>query len=187
MGAAATLTTAEVAALAGLDERRVRKDVEEHVVEATTPPRFTFPALVYFCTVALLGLQLGVEDRKRLYALVIKALASTRPPTKLEVSPIVEVKLGKVVSDTKDRLDRFTAWKKKLVTDERILGGEPVFPKSRLAVRHVGGMLLRGASIDEVREDYPSLKDEDLEFAKLYAEAYPRLGRPREAREAPSR
>jgi uncharacterized protein (DUF433 family) len=41
-------------------------------------------------------------------------------------------------------------------------------------------MLLKGASIDEVKEDYPYLKDEDIEFAKLYTVAYPRVGRPRE-------
>jgi uncharacterized protein (DUF433 family) len=55
-----------------------------------------------------------------------------------------------------------------------------VFPKSRLAVRHVGGMLLRGASVDEVREDYPNLKDEDIEFSTIFMRAYPRVGRPRE-------
>jgi len=32
----------------------------------------------------------------------------------------------------------------------------------------------------EVREDYPYLSSEDLEFASLYARAYPPIGRPRE-------
>jgi uncharacterized protein (DUF433 family) len=45
-------------------------------------------------------------------------------------------------------------------------------------------MLLRGASIKEVREDYPYLKDEDIEFAPVYARAYPRMGRPRERQAA---
>ncbi len=46
-----------------------------------------------------------------------------------------------------------------------VLGGEPVFPNGRLAVRHVGEMLLRGASRDEVREDYPYLEAIDIDFA----------------------
>jgi uncharacterized protein (DUF433 family) len=71
-----------------------------------------------------------------------------------------------------------TAWKKKLVTDEHILGGAPVFAKGRLAVRHIGGMLLRGASV-EVRED-PNLNNEDIEFSTIFARAYRRVGRPRE-------
>lgn len=42
-----------------------------------------------------------------------------------------------------------------------------------------------GTSPKEVREDYPYLDDEDLEFATLYAVAYPRVGRPREASSPP--
>ncbi len=61
-------------------------------------------------------------------------------------------------------------------TNDNILGGEPVFPKSRLAVRQVGGMLIRGARPEDVREDYPYLKDEDIEFAVVYTRAYPRMG-----------
>jgi uncharacterized protein (DUF433 family) len=61
--------------------------------------------------------------------------------------------------------DGFESWRAKLVVDAHVLGGEPVFPNSRLAVRHVGEMVLRGASRDEVREDYPYLEAIDLEFA----------------------
>jgi uncharacterized protein (DUF433 family) len=61
--------------------------------------------------------------------------------------------------------DAFERWRAKLVVDDRVLGGEPVFPKSRLAVRHIGEMLLRGVSRDEVREDYPYLEGIDLDFA----------------------
>jgi uncharacterized protein (DUF433 family) len=65
--------------------------------------------------------------------------------------------------------------------------GEPVFPKSRLAVRQVGTMLLRGAAPADIREDYSYLTEQDIEFAKLFALAYPRVGRPREAGQAPAR
>jgi uncharacterized protein (DUF433 family) len=77
-------------------------------------------------------------------------------------------KLEEIVEAVTKTLERFEAWKAKLDKDDTILGGEPVFPKSRLAVRKVGGMLLRGASVDEVKEDYPFLRDEDLELAKLF-------------------
>ena len=71
-----------------------------------------------------------------------------------------------------DRLELFEAWKAKLVTDDRILGGEPVFPKSRLAVRNIGKQLLKGVSAAELREEYPYLKDDDVEFARVYTLAY---------------
>jgi uncharacterized protein (DUF433 family) len=99
------------------------------------------------------------------------ALSSGKRPEKVEVSPIGEVNLGAVVEEMTEKLDRFDAWKKQIVIDDRILGGEPVFPKSRLSVRHVGAMVLRGAKVEEIRENYSYLKEEDIEFAKLYTQA----------------
>jgi uncharacterized protein (DUF433 family) len=179
------LTSTEVAAFAGVDERRVRKDVEHGLFGAASPPRFELAALVYFRCLLELGFDLGVEDRKRFYGIINEALHRDRLPTRLLIGPVVELKLGYVVRELRGILARFEAWKRKLLTDEGTLGGEPVFPKSRLAVRQVGAMLLRGAAPDEVREDYPYLTKEDVEFARIYAEAYPRVGRPRERQAAP--
>jgi uncharacterized protein (DUF433 family) len=53
------------------------------------------------------------------------------------------------------------------------MGGETVFPNSRLTVRRIGSMLERGESSEVIREDYPYLSQEDLEFAQIYVRAYP--------------
>ena len=103
------------------------------------------------------------------------------PPKTIALSPIIEIKVTDVAKEMTDKLDRSSAWKVKLVEDPNILGGEPMFPTSRSAVRHVGGLLDRGVPERDVREDFPHIKDEDLAFAKLYAKAYPKMGRPREA------
>src|SRR5260370_13450040 len=58
-------------------------------------------------------------------------------------------------------------------TNDNILGGEPVFPKSRLAVRQVGGMLIRGARLEDVREGYPYCKDKNIELSVVYSRACP--------------
>jgi uncharacterized protein (DUF433 family) len=175
---AVALTPAEVAALVEVEEGRVRKDVEHGLFAG---PRFSLPALVYFRTVVLLGVQIGVEDRRRLLVLIEDAMRKRSIPLRIELSPITEVKVGDVAKEMQHRLDRFTRWKAKLVENPEILGGEPVFPKTRTAVRRIGELLLRGVPQAQVREDYPHLKQEDLDLAKLYAKAYPRLGRPREA------
>lgn len=179
------LTAAEVAALTGLDERTIRKDVEHGIFGPASPPRFAFPVVVYFRALVLLGLHLGTKDRKWLYRVIVDGLAARKAT--VEIGSIAELKLGALKKDVEEKLDRFTAWRQQLVTDEHILGGEPVFPRSRLAVRQIGAMLLRGASPEDIREDYPYLSDEDLDFAKLFAIAYPRVGRPRGELEAPAR
>lgn len=175
------LSTAEVVALTGLEERRVRKDVEYGVVDTKSPPRFELPDVVYFRALAELGLELDVEGRRLLHERIAGALRAKPLPRRVPLSSVLELKLEEIVDAVTKTLERFEAWKEKLVQDDTILGGEPVFPKSRLAVRQVGGMLLRGASSLEVKEDYPFLRDEDLELAKLFTVAYPRVGRPREA------
>jgi uncharacterized protein (DUF433 family) len=181
-----SFTTNEVVALFDLDERRVRKEVEHGVLGASSPPRFDLSAVVYLLTLARIGFEVTVvEDRKKLYAQIIRTIAAQKALT-VALSPIMELKLGPVIRDATEQIQRFVAWKQRLVTDDRVLAGEPVFPGSRLAVRHVGGMLLRGASIDEIRDDYPYLSNDDLEFASTFARAYPPIGRPRE-RQAPAR
>jgi uncharacterized protein (DUF433 family) len=176
------LSATEVAALAGLDEGRVRKDVEYGIFSR---PSFSFDDLVYFFAVAVLGVQLGVDDRKKLHEVIASAMSKRQRPPRVDISPVLEMRLDRIASDAEGKLGRFEAWKKsRVVTDERVLGGEPTFPKSRLAVRHVGGMILKGASTDELLGDYPYLKDDDIEFAPVYTRAYPRMGRPRERQTA---
>ncbi len=182
-----TLTVNEAAALFALDEGRIRKDLEYGVLaDAGRPPRFELARVVYLLALTRFGFELGIADRKQLYARISEALASgRRPPATLSLSPVLELKLGELYSVARSRLERFETWKARLVTDPKILGGEPTFPKTRLAVRQIGGMLLRGASPAELREDYPFLTPDDLELAKLYTQAHPRVGRPREAEAAP--
>ena len=83
--------------------------------------------------------------------------------------------------------EQFHEWKSRLVTRNDILGGEPVFPGSRLAVRHVGLMAERGESTKNILEDYPYIAERDVAFARLFARAYPRVGRPHATRQTPPR
>jgi uncharacterized protein (DUF433 family) len=184
------LTTNEAVALFSLDERRVRKEVEHGVIHTVSPPRFTEAAVIYLLALNRLGFELAtVADRKRLFALIENRVAhrpgkavSVRPLAvgPIMIGPDLKLDLNKTLREVRDRIARFTAWKKRLVIDDQVLAGEPVFANSRLSVRHVGSMLNRGAAPAEVREDYPYLSEEDLEFALKFSRAYPQLGRPRD-------
>lgn len=174
---AAAFTPLEVAALVGLEESRVRKDVEFGLFDA---PRFSLPALVYFRVMALLGFQVGVDDRRRILGVIEEAMRRRKVPERVALSAITELRVGDVAHEMEDKVDRFLKWKATIVEDPGILGGEPVFPKSRISVRRVGGLVLRGVDESEIRGDYPDLTREDLELAKLFVLAYPKKGRPRE-------
>lgn len=76
-----------------------------------------------------------------------------------------------------ESISQFNEWKSHLVTDPNIMGGQTVFPNSRLSVNHIGKIINRGESIQVIKEDYPYLSQLDLKFASLYVKAYPIMGR----------
>jgi uncharacterized protein (DUF433 family) len=174
-----TFTPTEAAALTDLSEKQVRKEIEYRVIEAPSPPRLSFAALVYLRALKLMAMQLSVEDRTRISRRVLEAMGRSQEIDTVEVSEVLALRLGSLVRDLVERTQRFERWKGRLITAPDIMGGEPVFPGSRLTVRRVGGMLERGEDASAILEDYPHLTREDLEFARLHVRAYPRVGRPR--------
>jgi uncharacterized protein (DUF433 family) len=178
-----TFTPAEASAFSEIPVRRVHKELEHRIIDAaTSPPRLSFSALVYLRALELIGLELPVQDRAEIYRLVAEAVRSAA--VSVQFARLLTLDVKPVVDELEDKVTRFQRWKKKLVTSDDIMGGEPVFPKRRLTVRRVGEMLERGESPDVVIEDYPYLTAEDLEFARLFVRAYPRVGRPPSTRQA---
>ncbi|MDA4133418.1 MAG: DUF433 domain-containing protein, partial [Thaumarchaeota archaeon] len=180
-------TPAEAAAFTGVPEREVRKEFEHHVFPPADPPRLSFAALVYLRALARMGLELGVKDRTALFQKVKAALAKKRSAASVEVADLLALKIRPVVKELRSEWSLFRTWEKtRVVKDASILAGEPVFRGTRLAIRHIGGMLERGESPKAVREDYPKLSARDLACARLFVRAYPRVGRPPDARQAPA-
>lgn len=171
------LTTTEAAALTGLDERSVRREVEHGILDAGSPPRFAEVALVYLRACASFSFHLSAADRRRLYAAISDALERGLGSLDLGVGWSLDV--AAIANDLRARLADFEVWRATLVTRDDVLGGETVFPGTRASVRRVGDLLLRGVDPGEVLEDYPDLEPRDLEFARVFAVAYPRVGRPR--------
>ena len=178
-----TFTPAEASAFTEAPVQRVRKELEHEIIEASTsPPRLTFAALVYLRALQIMELDWPVSERAEMYRLVVSAVRSASASVRLARLLTLEVK--PVMDELEDKMTRFQRWKDRLVTSPDIMGGEPVFPRRRLTVRRVGEMLERGESPGVVREDYPYLTAEDLELARLFVRAYPRVGRPPASRQA---
>ncbi len=88
-----------------------------------------------------------------------------------------QLDVGTVGQELQTLIDRFEAWRSKLVSNPNILGGETVFPNSRLSVQRIGSSLERGETLTVLREDYPYLTDEDFQFARIYFKASPQQGK----------
>ena len=77
------------------------------------------------------------------------------------------------------RLERLDAAREVVTISDDIMGGTPVISGTRVPVRDVAAALAAGVPAKEILEDYPSLTEDRLELAALYAEANPLRGRPK--------
>lgn len=100
------------------------------------------------------------------------------------INRVVRIDWSSVLADVGPRVDLYRRRRGRVRRDDAILGGEPVFAGTRLAVRHIGGMRLKGEPVARIVEDHPELSPEDVAFAALFAEANPPVGRPRTAGDA---
>ena len=58
---------------------------------------------------------------------------------------------------------------RRIAVDPKIMLGKPVIKGTRLPVEIIVEKVAYGASIDELRKDYPFLKEDDVRAALLYA------------------
>lgn len=114
------------------------------------------------------------------------ALEACDPGTRVHIDNYLTVDFGKVCEDVKPRIHTYVNGLKRVEEKDSILGGAAVFGNSRISVLHIGRMAECGAPIEHILEDYPTLSEGDVEFAKLYYRARPPVGRPRKRGVAPN-
>ncbi|AFZ26612.1 hypothetical protein Cylst_4534 [Cylindrospermum stagnale PCC 7417] len=170
-------TPNEAAAFVELPTKKVYKELEYKVLPVSQPLQLPFAALIYLCVLKDVNFEFSVDSRTRLYKRLVEALEQKEAT--IEVGKFFILQLGFIIRELSEMIARFNAWKNRLIIDPNIMGGETVFPNSRLTVRHIGAILDRGESPEVIREDYPYLSEEDIKFAQIYIKAYPSVGRPR--------
>lgn len=77
------------------------------------------------------------------------------------------------------RLEMLDAATELVTISDAIMGGTPVISGTRVPVHDVAAAIAAGIPVKEILEDYPSLTEDKLELAALYAEANPLRGRPK--------
>lgn len=58
---------------------------------------------------------------------------------------------------------------RRIIIDPKIMLGKPVIKGTRLPVEIIVEKMAYGQTIDDLKKDYPFLKEEDLKAALLYA------------------
>jgi uncharacterized protein (DUF433 family) len=117
-------------------------------------------------------------------ALLAATLTRDRPSQlfgardRLKLDDYLFIDIARVVEDLASRVDLYAAGLANIEEKEGVLGGEAVFKNTRLSVNHIGKMREGGEAIADIIEDYPYLRQDDVEFARLYFKAHPVLGRP---------
>jgi uncharacterized protein (DUF433 family) len=189
MRAETAYSVKEAAVLAGLSERAIRNEIGRGVIRVGRKARGRRPdvalpkgAVFYFRLLRDLPVPLPRRDRSALYRLLLAdgtaAGAWQRTRDTLERG-MLRLDTAHARRDFDRLLAVYDAGRKRVVRDPAILGGEPVFAGTRLAIRHIGGLALKNVAPERIRAEYPSLKDDDIAFARLFAQMKPPPGRPR--------
>jgi uncharacterized protein (DUF433 family) len=96
------------------------------------------------------------------------------------------VNLFSFLKSTNDRLSRLREARELVVMDEEVLGGTPIIKGTRVPVYDVAASMDAGISTKRILSAYPSLDENALELAALYAEANPQRGRRRRSATPPA-
>lgn len=175
-------TPAEAAALSGMAIKAVHNAIDKRIVDITVQPRprrarrsLSVHDVLRLKLWYEVGPILSQERRQRLFAEI------ERHPTakRVKADALVIVDVEEARKQIAERARALKAAEATVTRNRAIMGGEPVFKGTRVPVRLIAAMLGHGASEAEILDGYPKLAARHLEFARIWAAAHPRRGRPK--------
>ena len=176
------LSVREAAVVAGVAHRRVHRMIDDDLLPQAAlvqggPERRLRPAA---CAMIRFEAANGAALTKELRRRVMRALldAGEGEGETVFAAGDVTVDLSRALRETAQGLEALRRAEAEVITDPDVRGGLPVLRGTRIGVHEAAG-LARSGGVEEALVAYPSLTRERVEAALLYAEAHPRLGRPR--------
>lgn len=188
----ARLSIKEAAVLSGVTEKIVRHELSARIVrpvrKAGRHVELPVATALYLALTTRLPVELDRTDRRDLFELLVRELATRgrwkRVKDRLILDggvPII-VPLAETAREMATRLRWLERGRQRISEHPDTLGGDAVFAGTRLSVRHVGELTLRGTPEAELLEDFPALSRADLGFARMFVELGRPPGRPRRLR-----
>jgi uncharacterized protein (DUF433 family) len=204
-GIRAVLSLRETVVLAEISEAKLRKDIEKGFLSPLRGSEsrhcFRWPDVFFLSAVYRSEFLTGGARQKVLRKLIETLLTPAyrheynlslcdkvlyRRPSdlitrcnRMMIDAALFIDFDRVREELTPRVDLYATGLSRIEEKEGTLGGEAVFKNTRLSVRHVGKISADGEPTESILSDYPYLREEDIQFARLYHEAHPTLGRPR--------
>jgi len=194
------LTTPEAAVVAGVDVRDVNRLIDEHILPAELytneeSRRVWAGGCVFIRFYYDAASSLTAQERKNAIVSLcrepgakaairlIKAWRKKSASWKVEHG-FLTVNFDRFIEDTLADHDRLSRARAAVTEDPEILGGTPVIKGTRVPVYDVAASAAAGIPRSRIKDSYPSLSDELIDLAVLYAAAVPPRGRPPRTRPA---
>ena len=102
---------------------------------------------------------------------------SDNPKAKVVRDRSVSGNIRLMKSEVRSGLSSLARARRLISTDEAVLGGAACIKGTRIPAHDIADMLTNGDDMGAIREAYPTLAEEQVEAAALYARAYPHRGR----------
>lgn len=172
------LSLNEAACVAGVPLKAVRRIIDSGLLQGAVKKRKGRRTIQ---VTALAGLKLAwetagiltLEGRRRL---VRRALDAPESETVRENS--VSIDLRAIKNDVERGLANLEEAGKMVIIDNGIRGGAPCFRDTRIPVHMIAEMFANGDSAADLAEAYPTISEEHVHAARIYAQAYPRRDPP---------
>lgn len=181
-----TLTTTEAAVVAGVSVDDVNRTIDRRILPETLYGTSTVRTLKRD---ACLWIAFWFETSELLTPNARQRVileGSRRCPSwaelrscKLQESRTIEVGIQELWDEVNARLKELQKAQEMVVEDPEILSGTPVIQGTRIPVYDVASLVDEKTPIDELKELYPRLSEEQLRLASIYAKGRPLRGRPK--------
>lgn len=178
-----TYTPSQVSAVTGLSLPAVHKAIEHKLIRpkrirtGNVFQRVLSRSQVLYLVLEARGLRSLPLTTRRQVARAVEQDPGIDAMTISEGSVVViEFKSARKAVEVGFR--RLNEAERMVVSDPEIMRAAPVYRGTRIPVHAIADMLSQGATVEEILEGYPALSRERIELTPMYAQAFPRRGRP---------
>ncbi|MDK4728709.1 DUF433 domain-containing protein [Rhizobium phaseoli] len=176
-------TPAEAAAVSEIGVKSVNNAIDKRIIEThrvgSRGRALTDEDLLRLKLWYGVGSILSAERRKRLF----DTIDQNPDAETVRADDYLIIDVARAREQLAARAEALREAERMIESVKGVVGGEPVFKRTRVPVRTIAAMKTQGASTAEIVEGYPSLTERIVELAEIWVAAHPARGRPRKLSE----